>query len=271
MMVSIIVTSYNQANTLKFLLASLDRQTCKDFEVIIADDGSTDGTQNFFDPGNSGKLQTSFPVHWITQPDQGYRKSKILNQGIRASSADYLIFLDADVILERHFVQDHLSLRAPGGFVCGRRVDLGPVLSQKISWNDVRLGKFDRLGLDLFLSACKKDTRYLKRGVRVSVPLIRKLLKYDRPVDLLGSNFSIWKADLLSVNGFNEAMESYWGEDGDLFIRLRNSGKVSIGAKSLCIQYHVFHPRRTPSQEHMAWYQQLLKDSSYRWAKKGIG
>jgi hypothetical protein len=94
-------------------------------------------------------------------------------------------------------------------------------------------------------------------------------MRYGQPLDLLGSNFSLWKTDLLSVNGFNESLESYWGEDGDLFIRLRNSGIKPIGAKSLCIQYHVFHPRRTPSAHQVSLYQQLLNDHQYKWATKG--
>jgi glycosyltransferase involved in cell wall biosynthesis len=262
-MVSIIVTSYNQAKTLELLFGSLDRQTFKNFEVIIADDGSSDHTSELC------QQPRTFPLRFVTQPDLGYRKSKILNQAIRCASFDYLIFLDADVILEKHFVQDHLSLRKPGHFVCGRRVDLGPEISKKISLQHVRSGRFDRIGCGLVLSALKKDTVHLKRAMRLSQFWIRNILGYHHPVDLLGSNFSIWKSDLTSVNGFNEDMESYWGEDGDLFIRLRNMGKISIGAKSICIQYHVYHHRRTPTQENVDRYQSLLNDHSYKWAPKG--
>jgi len=261
---TIIITTYNQAPTLRLLLTSLQRQTEKNFEVIVADDGSSDETKSLCEEA------WSFPLRFVTQPDEGYRKSKILNQVIRQARGDYLIFLDGDVIVEKHFVEDHFNLRRPGHFVCGRRVDLGPEFSKNLNTENVTTGKYDGLSLALLWSGLKKDTISWKRAVRITTPLCRKLLGYDRPLDLLGSNFSAWKSDIQEVNGFNEALKAYWGEDGDLFIRLRNSGKKPIGAKSLCIQYHVFHPRRPPSKENVQMYEELLKDKEYKRAKQGL-
>lgn len=261
---SIIVTSYNQSRTLRLLFASLDRQTFTDFEVVVADDGSSDDTHELC------REKHPYPIKFVTQEDQGYRKSKAVNQAIRQSESDYLIFLDGDVILERHFVEDHLKLKKPNHFVCGRRVDLGPSISQRTVLNEVSRGHFDSLNLRLILSGLVRDSIGLKRALRITSPLLRRLLGYHRPLDVLGSNFSAWKEDVLKVNGFNESLESYWGEDGDLYIRLRNSGKTSIGAKALCIQYHVFHPRRAPTLENTVRYQKLLGDPEYKWAACGF-
>jgi glycosyltransferase involved in cell wall biosynthesis len=260
---SIIVTSYNQQRTLEFLLASLKRQTLKNFEVVVADDGSSDKSRSLCEK------PWGFPIDFVTQADEGYRKAKIVNQAIKRSNSDYLIFLDADVILEKHFVEDHLRLKNPDHFVCGRRVDLGASFSEKIEVADILKGRFDQLNLSLMLSGLFKDTLGLKRSLRIVSPLFRRLLGYHRSLDMLGSNFSAWKADLLKVNGFNEAIETYWGEDGDLFIRLRNSGKKSIGAKAVCVQYHVFHPRREPTLENVLAYQRLESNDDYCWAKHG--
>jgi glycosyltransferase involved in cell wall biosynthesis len=262
---SIITTSYNQRWTLELLLASLERQSTREFEVLVADDGSSDGTAELCRDYKGG-----FPLRFVTQPDLGYRKSRILNATIREARGEYLIFLDSDVIVERNFVEDHLGLRRPGAFVCGRRVELGPEFSKGITLGSVREGAFDRPGLSLVLSAMKKDTRSLKRALRVPSELARSLLRYDRELDILGSNLSLWKKDLVAVNGFNEALESYWGEDGDLFIRLRNSGNKPVSALGLCVQYHVFHPRRAPNLEMMRKYEELLGDRGYKWAVKGL-
>jgi glycosyltransferase involved in cell wall biosynthesis len=262
--VSLIVTSYNQARTVRFLFESLARQTFTDFEVIVADDGSSDGSEQLC------KEKRSYPIKFVTQADQGYRKSKIINLAIRQSEAPYLIFIDGDVILERHFIEDHLMLKKPKHFVCGRRVDLGPFLSGKIVLNEITRGHFDRLNLHLITSGLSRDSTALKRAVRITQPLFRRILGYHSPLDILGSNFSAWKEDIFKVNGFNESLESYWGEDGDLYVRLRNSGLTSIGAKALCIQYHVFHPRRAPTLETVKKYQLLLNDTEYRWADCGF-
>lgn len=260
---SLIITSYNQEATLKLLLASLDRQTFTNFEVVIADDGSSDETANLC------RQRRPFPIQFVTQEDLGYRKSKILNRAIHRAKSDYLIFLDADVIVERHFIQDHLDLRRPQHFVCGRRVDLGPQFSQSVTVSEVASGKFDQLRCDLLLSGIKKDSSAVKRAFRVKNPLIRKVLGYNRPIDILGSNFSAWKVDIQAVNGFNEVLESYWGEDGDLFIRLRNIARKPISAKSLCIQYHIYHHRRQPTQANVHAYESLLKNTNYKWAPRG--
>ncbi len=262
--VSIITTSYNQEKTLRLLLASLERQTFKDFEVLIADDGSSDGTESLC------QIKRCFPVRFITQPDMGYRKSKIVNEAIRNSQGKYLIFLDGDVILEKHFVEDHWNFKEEDHFICGRRVDLGPEITEKISENDVTAGRFDRWNFQLMWSACKGDTQYFKRSLRIQNLILRRILGYHRPLDILGSNFSAWKKDIVLVNGFNEALESYWGEDGDLFIRLRNSGKIGKGAKSICIQYHLFHKRREPTADNVSSYSVLLKNKDYKWAAKGL-
>jgi glycosyltransferase involved in cell wall biosynthesis len=261
---SIIITSYNQSSTLDMLLASLDGQTFENFEVIVADDGSGDGSDQLC------RGFRDYTVKFVTQADVGYRKAKILNKALKFAQADYLIFLDADVILEKHFVEDHLRLRAPESFVCGRRVELGPEFSRTIDLDTVREGRFDGLNLAILKSGWKKDSQNVNRGLRVTNSLIRKIFKYDQPIDILGSNFSVWKKDLLAVNGFNESLESYWGEDGDLYIRLRNSGKQAIGAKAICVQFHVFHKRREPTKENVERYYRLLKDTQYRWAEQGF-
>ncbi|MFZ9594822.1 MAG: glycosyltransferase [Bdellovibrionia bacterium] len=261
---SIIITSYNQSRTLRFLLCSLDRQTVRDFEVIVADDGSKDETAALC------QEKRTFPLTWVTQEDLGYRKAKILNQALRQAQGEYLLFLDADVIVEKHFVEDHLSLRKPDHFVCGRRVDLGPNVSRQIVLSQVAQGKFDQLSLELLWSGLQNDSLGVKRALRLRSDWMRRALGYHRPIDLLGSNFSAWKEDILQVNGFNEALESYWGEDGDLYIRLRNQGKKAINAKGLCVQYHVYHPRRPVSLENEKRYQLLLQDASYRWAQDGL-
>jgi hypothetical protein len=75
---------------------------------------------------------------------------------------------------------------------------------------------------------------------------------------------------LYEVNGFNEELRAYWGEDGDLFVRLRNAGARIVGRKGFAIQYHLFHPRlqQTIAQERR--YAEILRDPAYRRCARGI-
>jgi predicted glycosyltransferase involved in capsule biosynthesis len=88
--------------------------------------------------------------------------------------------------------------------------------------------------------------------------------------DLLGSNFSISTKLLHEVNGYNEDFQAYWGEDGDLFVRVRNAGALIRGRKNFAVQFHLDHPRLEPKAEYQERYQALLKDRSYVRCLNGI-
>ncbi len=252
--VSIVMGSYNQIKTLPLLFASLKRQTFQNFELIVADDGSDDETSSF-----CHQAQHAFPIRWLTQENKGFRKALILNQAIALAQSDYLIFIDGDVVLNKNFIQDHLKFRQKGHFICGRRVDLGMRLSQSLTVADIDQGFCDHLSFKLIWSRLCRDTSSFKRCLRVTHPQWRKIFGYHRPIDLLGSNFSLWKEDLDNIHGFDESFTSYWGEDGDLYIRLRNSGKIPIGGKGIGLQYHIFHPRRSPNLVRIEEYEKKIQ------------
>ena len=92
---SIIAAFYNRIDYLKLVLAGLERQTEKDFELIIADDGSR---KDIVEEIKVIQTIHSFPIKHIWQEDKGFRKNRILNKAIIASESDYLIFIDADCI-----------------------------------------------------------------------------------------------------------------------------------------------------------------------------
>ena len=125
-MISILLATYNWPQALKFCLESLSKQTDLDFEVIIADDGSTNATLEVIE-----KLKSDFPVPitHLWQEDQGFRKTRILNQAIAAARGDYLVFLDGDCLAQPDFVARHRQLAKPGHLVTGSRVLLNQTLT----------------------------------------------------------------------------------------------------------------------------------------------
>ena len=111
----------------------------------------------------------------------------------------------------------------------------------------------------------------MRRSVRVDGPRWWvHLLRRDRVSDLLGSNYSVSTRLMLQVNGYNEDFKSYWGEDGDLFVRIRNCGVRMFGRMGYAIQWHLYHKRLEETPEHVANYQALLKNTEYKVCENGI-
>jgi glycosyltransferase involved in cell wall biosynthesis len=91
---SVIIPTYNRAGYLRKTLESVLRQTFSDYEIILVDDGSTDGTE-----GLIAQLFAEWPVlrertRYFFQRNQG--KSVALNYGLSEAKAEWIAFLDSD-------------------------------------------------------------------------------------------------------------------------------------------------------------------------------
>lgn len=272
--VAIVITTYNQPHYLELCLRSLVNQTYQNFEVFIADDGSSDETRDLI---LKLKREVPFMIHHFWHPDQGYQKSKINNKvfsQIPEERYPVIVCIDHDVVLHYRFVEDHYKIHEAYHFkpllFMGRRVDLDLKTSQLL--NTKNICQFN-LGLNLLLikGAWSGQIKNVLRSVRLNAPKwLEKLLKRDCVYDLLGSNFSISTKLLKQVNGYNEDYQAYWGEDGDLFVRVRNAKAILIGKIGYAVQWHLFHKRLEESQEHRAIYQDLLGNATYTRCKNGI-
>ena len=107
--------------------------------------------------------------------------------------------------------------------------------------------------------------------IRLDAPAwVTRILKRDRVLDLLGSNFSISTRSLIEVNGYNEDFEGYWGEDGDLFVRIRNRGIPHYGVIGYAVQWHLYHKRLEETPEHIEKVRALLQRTDYVECRNGI-
>ncbi len=265
--ISLIITTYNQPDFLDMTLTSVINQTFKNFEILIADDGSDKRTKEII----TKYILMGLNIKHIWHKDIGYRKAKILNKAIKKSTADYIVFIDGDCILHKNFIYYHYKYRKKGYVLSGRRVELGIKFTKQINLVQIQTGKFDKINIALLISALKKDSKNFHRSIPIENKFIRKINKWDYVPDILGSNFSLYKNDLLRVNGFNEDLKNYWGEDGDLFIRLRNSRIKLKSLKNLAVQYHLYHKRRNPSKSNVKWYYAAVENNfTYTICKNGI-
>lgn len=238
--VSLIISFYNNIELLSMVFAALENQTYRDFEVIIADDGSTETVG-----GTIRKMAAaaSFSVQHCWHEDEGWRKNRILNRAIRCSKGDYLIFIDGDCIPHRLFIEEHVAYARKGHVLTGRRAQLTEQLTKQLTEQKVVSGAFEQyLTLKLILASLFNKKLHAENAIRIKHPLLRKLFIKDKEKGILGCNFSLYKNDILKVNGFDERfLHPGTGEDTDIDRRLKRAGITTSSKKHLLTLYHIFH------------------------------
>lgn len=240
MKVSVVVPTYNRPRELALCLASLARQSRLPDEVVVADDGSGEETRLTVQ-GFSRSPACPFPVRHAWQEDRGFRKPRILNEAVRTSSGDYLVFIDGDCMAHARFVASHLSLAGPRAILGGKRVELGEALSARLL---DRGEPFSAAPWRLFWDSIAGGTRKAEEAVRISVPFLRRWLHRDRIPDdgIWGCNFSVPRALFYEINGCDEEFTDGSIEDNDLGIRVLNSGGRLRSVRALAVVYHLWHP-----------------------------
>ncbi len=239
--VSLIISFYNKIELLKFIFAALERQTYRNFEVIIADDGSIPEVVAEIERLKSNYF---FSIKHVWHEDSGWQKNKILNKAIVSTEGEYLIFIDGDCIPHQRFIQEHVENRAENQVISGRRILLTEKISKSLDLKKIQNGYLDFLvGFPLFFQTVfgRKKT-FMEDMIRIRNPFLRRLILKDRRRYLLGCNYSIWKTDLLKVNGFDERfVHPGTGEDTDLEERLARIAVFCISKKHLITIFHYHH------------------------------
>jgi glycosyltransferase involved in cell wall biosynthesis len=246
---------------LALVLAAVERQSTRDFEVFVCDDGSSDETRELVE---SYARRCPVPFRHVWQEHRGFRKCRILNQAVRQAKGSIFIFLDGDCVPHRDYVYDHLANQEEGRYLAGRRVELGPMISNALTPEKIAKGYFDWPRPSLVLSALRKDTEFLNRSLRIPSTLFRQAFKMGTVVDMKGCNYSIPRNALEAINGFDEEYEGYGREDTDVEIRLQNLGYRIKSMKGLAIQFHVWHPRREFTPENDTRLENLKRSKRIR-------
>lgn len=238
---SLVIGFYNNIPVLEILLASIEMQTFKNFEVIICDDGSKPNVVEFI---HNYMKSSSLLIQHMWQADAGWRKVEMLNKAIANAESDYLITIDQDCILHPEFVKEHFENRAPNTVLSGRRVELSPFLTRQVTAEKVRNGFLQKhFWWMFFFLFFRKDNQWDK-GIYIKNKTLRSFFnRKHRPV--VGCNMSFFKDNMIRVNGFDMSfLVSCGAEDSDIGVRLENDG---VAIKPLChsaIQYHLYHTVR---------------------------
>ena len=243
---SLIISVYTKVGYLELVLAGLSRQSNKNFEVIIADDGSDEKMEQLI---NAYKQSASFSIRYLWQEDIGFRKNIILNDAIRSATSEYLIFIDGDCIPHKYFIEAHIKERKTNHVLCGSRLMLSERVSQKLMKDDVLTGKLESINYKLFFDALKGNASRLEEGIYFRAKFFRKC-RNPKTVHILGSNFSLKKELMEKINGFDEDYKGPGlGEDSDIQFRLNLFAVKFESVRNYAILYHLYHPKTVESTE----------------------
>lgn len=253
--ISVIVSTYNSEEWLEKVLWGYETQTFRDFEVVIADDGSKQPT---FDLIKSIQKQVNFPIKHIWQEDDGFQKSRILNKAIVACNAEYILMSDGDCIPRKDFLEVHINKREKGFFLSGGYFMLPMHISKIIQKDDILSERCFNLNWlkSKGLKSSFKNNKLKAKG------FFQELLNLVTPTKATwnGHNASGWKEDILAVNGFDERMQ-YGGQDRELGERLFNLGIKSKQIRYSAVCIHLDHKRGYKTPETIAKNKAIRKNT----------
>lgn len=227
--ISVIIPTYNQKNKLKYVIQSLldQKYSNSKYEIIIADDGSNDGTKNVV---SNIKKRSSVPIKYICQEDEGFRAGKARNLGASIASHEYLVFLDNDIISNPNLLRNYSFAFETDNCVLG----------YTSGYNSQEEHRFVNI---------ISDTENLKIQDIQVIPEFRhkyfvqdekkQMLNKDIWHNFVSNNFGIRK-DIFMQNKFDEEFIGWGVEDEELGYRLTLNGIVPKFNKN-CIGYHISH------------------------------
>lgn len=242
-LVSVVITTYNRSDALLAVLHGLSLQSDHHFEVIVADDGSTEKHRQLIVDSD---IAEALRVVHVWHPDIGFTAARIRNRGVAAASSAYVVFLDGDCVPDVDFIAQHKALAQDGFFVNGSRVLLSPELTQrvldgteqicgrsKIFWLKQRaLGHASKLTHLLRLSDGARRVRreFSWKGIR-------------------SCNMGVWKADFERVDGFDESFIGWGHEDADFVLRLHHCGVLRKNGFCATEVFHLWHKEASRNNE----------------------
>lgn len=265
--ISVIISTYNSPDWLEKVLWGYNTQTYRNFEMVIADDGSKSETKKLI---TQLEKEVFYNIKHVWHEDNGFQKSQILNKAIVASDAEYILMSDGDCIPKENFIEEHIKYREEGYFLSGGYHKLPIGLSKSITKGDVYSGScFD-------VSWLKKNgmSSSFKNNKIDASGLTKNVLNLMTPTtpSWNGHNASGWKKDIVAINGFDERMQ-YGGQDRELGERLVNYGikPKQIRYSTVCL--HLDHPRGYATQESIQKNLNIRKETRVKqskWTDYGI-
>jgi glycosyltransferase involved in cell wall biosynthesis len=235
---SILVATYNRADYLRISLKCLKAQDYKgDWQIIVADDGSTDHTAEVISEARSDRRGLNIQHCW--HEHQNYRRAFILNEASRTAGGDILIFLDSDCIPAFNLLSTYGAHAAPDSFYLGGVYYLTQEFTQAALQE-----KQDLLPQEFWADAAKPQN--LKKGTatrafkRYWKSRFYSTFKVRRP-KIWGGNCAVNRDVFEEINGYDENYAGYNKSDSDIRNRLVKGSYRAVSLHTKACTYHLYH------------------------------
>lgn len=236
MKISVIIPVYNRLEHLRALFQCLIQQRVLPDEVIIADDGSSQDIIDFI-----GDLipKCKFSIKHIYQQDKGFRKTRSINNAVRNSIGDLLVFCDQDLIFGDDYIQAMRDNIKENIFLMGRAYCINEKEKNEIL-KRIETDSYDKIVKDIIPANYKKVINNMILQDRIR-RLFYELKINKRGIKLVGMSIGILKKSFEKVNGYDEMYTGWGNEDDDLGNRLHVAGIKGKELNTSKIQLHLWH------------------------------
>lgn len=208
------IAVYNQLDNIKVILEALKRQSFKDFEISITDDGSSDGTKEY--------MENIKDVRYLWQEKKGFRLARSKNMGIKNAKGKYFLSIEGDVIPHQDLLRSYVPHLDEKTILLGVRHEIH---------RRPRIDELNDLSDQVFSLDFRLETL---RKWKEETP--EKPYMYAS-----GCNLLLPTQALLNVGMWDEEYQGYGKDDYDVCMRMYKNGckiKPVIGAYA----YHIDHP-----------------------------
>lgn len=262
MKISVIVPVYNRLEHFRALFLCLLRQKKQADELIITDDGSSQKVLDFI---SDLIPKAQFKVKHIYQEDKGFRKTRALNNTVRNSTGDLLIFCDQDLIFGEEYIETIANNIKNNIFLMGRAHHTTEDEKNIILSDIENINSYNEIIKKLPAKYIETIDKMLKEDRKRRI--IKTLRLAKRGIRLVGMSYALMKEAYLKVNGYDENYVGWGQEDDDFGNRLTVAG---INGKELItqnIQLHLWH-YSDPTKIHSANEEYYYKRKKEIFSKK---
>ena len=212
MLVSIIIPTLNEGDNLRKTIESLQATTNDDYEIIVVDNGSTDGSSDFIETESADSRIRLFKTEQL-----GVANSR--NFGAKKAEGEYIFFIDAHVLFQKGWIEPLVEIL--------NNPEIGLVVPAVSAW-----GNSKSKGFGMRWCNTRLDVIWLSQ--RSNIP-------YQIPM-AAGLCMGFRKEHFFDINEFDAGMKTYGSEDLEICLRTWLFGNEVMIVPQIEVS-HLFRPR----------------------------